>query len=100
MEILAIVSSIMGVSALATTFKLVRNMYDPKKKGGVNKRESKLPSYQKDVRCVNCVNNPNQGSVLKVFIEGNLDNLDSEHKAKLQDVIEKFRKEVSESIRR
>jgi len=41
--------------------------------------------------------------VVKVFVEANLDNLDSEREAKLKDVIEKFRKEVkevSETIKR
>ncbi|MBD2613161.1 MAG: hypothetical protein RMY62_029115 [Nostoc sp. ZfuVER08] len=103
MEIIAIVSSIMGLSALATTFKFVTNMHHPKKKGAANRRETKGSPYEKDNRCVNCHKNPNQGSVVKVFVEANLDNLDSEREAKLKDVIEKFRKEVkevSETIKR
>ncbi|MBD2516042.1 hypothetical protein H6G93_13680 [Nostoc sp. FACHB-973] len=106
MEIIAIIASIMGLSALGTAFKFVRDMdmSDTKKKRVVNKKGIKVSRSQKDVRCVNCVNTSNKGSVLTVvLVEGNLDNLDnldSEGEAKLQDAVEKFAKEVSETIKR
>ncbi|WP_392530966.1 hypothetical protein [Nostoc sp. C117] len=78
MEIIAIISSIMGLSALGTALKFVRNMkmFDTKKKREVNNRKSKTSLSQKDDKCFNCPDNPSKGSVLTLLVlEGNLANL-------------------------